>query len=334
MGQPTYDWRELKRWGIPESRLPSGSVVRYRRPTLWQEHKRSVLTAAAALVLQALLIALLLFERRARQRAEIDSRRNLALAADANRRETVSALTASIGHELGQPLSAIVYNAQALQMMVTTKMASPEATRETLASIQADAFLAAQIVERHRSMLRSHQLHKKPIDLRTVIDETLALVAHEMRALQVEVLLDLSSTPCAIDGDQVLLQQVLVNLARNAVDALAEVPPARRQITIRSTVTDAATTVSVCDTGPGLPAEMADKLFAPFFTTKAQGLGIGLTIAQRIVEAHSGTITAQGNADGGATFTVTLPCSGGVSSPHDDRVFQPTSSQLRVTASE
>ena len=103
-GQPIFDWRELQRWGIPESRLPPGSVVRYRRPSLWSEYRVAVLIAAGALAIQALLIIGLLFERRARQRAEIDSRRNLVLAADASRRETMSALTNSIAHELAQPL--------------------------------------------------------------------------------------------------------------------------------------------------------------------------------------------------------------------------------------
>ena len=305
-GQPMYDWRELQRWNIPESRLPTGSVVQFRAPSLWSEHKAKVLTAAGVLVLQSFLITLLLYERRARQRAEIESRRNLALAADTNRRETISALTTSIGHELGQPLSAITHNAQALQLMVAKGSAS-DATGEIVADIEAEAALATQIIERHRTMLRSHELKKKPIDLHTVIEESLALVAHDMRARQVEVTLDLSSTPCVIDGDQVLLQQVLVNLVRNAVDALAETPLARRHITIRSAVRTAEVEVSVSDTGAGLPAGIIGTLFTPFVTTKSHGVGIGLTIAQRIVAAHGGTIAAHENHNGGATFTVTLP---------------------------
>ena len=106
--QPIFDWRELQRWGIPESRLPPGSVVLYRHPSLWEEHKLTVLTAAGLLAIQSLLIVGLLYQRRARQRAEIESRRNLALAADASRRRTMSALTSSIAHELGQPLSAVM----------------------------------------------------------------------------------------------------------------------------------------------------------------------------------------------------------------------------------
>ena len=176
-------------------------------------------------------------------------------------------------------------------MMVTANRAAPDETGEILADIQAEAVLATQIIERHRTMLRSHQLHKKPIDLHSVIDESLALVAHDMRARQIEATLDLSSTPCVIDGDQVLLEQVLVNLIRNAMDALAETPPARRHITIRSAVTAADVEVSVCDTGTGLPAEIIGTLFTPFVTTKSHGLGIGLAIAQRIVDAHGGTIS-------------------------------------------
>jgi len=287
--------------------LPPGSVVQFRGPSLWDEFGHAVLIAVGVLMLQSLLIASLLYERRARRRAESDSRRNLALAADANRREMISALASSIGHELGQPLSSIMYNAQALQMMVTANQASPDETGEILADIQAEAVLATQIIDRHRTLLRSHQLHKKPIDLRSVIDESLALVAHDRRARQVEATLDLSSTSCVIDGDQVLLVQVLVNLLRNAIDALAETPPARRRITIRSAGTPADVEVSVSDTGAGLSAEVIGRLFTPFVTTKPHGLGIGLAIAQRIVDAHGGTIGARANPGGGATFTVTLP---------------------------
>ena len=291
---------------------PRESVAPWKRravssPSLWSEHKLAVLTAIAALLLQSLLITRLLYEHRARHRAELDSRRNLALAADANRRETMSALTTSIGHELGQPLSAIMHNAQALQIMVTANGVAPDTTGEILADIQAEAVLATQVIDRHRTMLRSRQLQKKPIDVHSVIDECLALVAHDMRARQIQATLDLSSTPCVIDGDQVLLGQVLVNLVRNAMDALTETPPASRRITIRCAVRAADVEVSVCDTGPGLPAEVMATLFTPFVTTKTNGLGVGLTIARTIVEAHGGTIDARENLDGGATFTVTLP---------------------------
>ena len=213
-----------------------------------------MLSAVGVLAVQSLLIVGLLYQRRARQRAESDSRRNLALAADASRRQTMSALTSSIGHELGQPLSSIMHNAQALQMMVTANRATSDTIGEILSDIQTQGVRATQIIDRHRTMLRSHQLDKKPIDLHAVIDESLALVAHDMSARQVEATVNLSSSPCVINGDQVLLQQVLVNLVMNAMDAMAETPPARRRVTISSEVRAADVDVSVRDTGPGLPA--------------------------------------------------------------------------------
>ena len=307
MGQPIFDWRELQRWGIPESRLPPDSVVRYRRPSLWQEYRVEVLSAAGALAIQALLIIGLLFERRARQRAELDSRRNLVLAADASRRETMSALTNSIAHELAQPLSSMVYNAEALQMMVTANRATRDTMGEVLSDIRAEGDRATQIIDRHRKMLRSRELRKNPVDLHAVVDESLALVAHEMIARQIVVTMNLASNPCVVSGDQVLLQQVLVNLLMNAMDAMAETPRARRYLTISSEVRAADVEVSVRDTGPGLPADLVGTLFTAFVTTKSHGLGIGLTIARTIVDAHGGTIDARNNTDGGATFTFTLP---------------------------
>jgi signal transduction histidine kinase len=306
-GQPTFDWRELQRWGIPESRLPPGSVVRYRAPSIWQQYRGTVLGAVGVLAVQSLLILGLLHQRRARQRAENDSRRSLALAADASRRQTMSALTNSIAHELGQPLSSMIHNAQAGRMMITANRATPDTVTEILSDIESEAVQATQIIDRHREMLRGHQLDKQPIDLHDVIHQSLTLVAHDMRARQIEVTLKLSSNPCIITGDQVLLQQVLVNLVMNAMDAMGETPPARRRVIITTEVRAADVEVSVRDAGTGLPAQIKGSLFTPFVTTKAHGIGIGLAITRTIVEAHGGTIDAHNNTDGGATFSVTLP---------------------------
>ena len=192
-------------------------------------------------------------------------------------------------------------------MMITANRATPDTIGEILSDIrERRASSATQIIDRHRTMLRSHQLDKKPIDLHAVIHESLALVAHDMRARQIEATVNLSSNPCVINGDQVLLQQVLVNLVMNAMDAMAETPPARRRLTISTDVRAADVDVSVRDTGTGLPAQIDGTLFTPFVTTKAHGLGIGLTIARTIVDAHGGTIDAHNNPEGGATFTVTL----------------------------
>jgi C4-dicarboxylate-specific signal transduction histidine kinase len=177
---------------------------------------------------------------------------------------------------------------------------------EILSDIESEGVQATQIIDRHRTMLRGHQLDTKPINLHDVIHESLALVAHDMRARQIDAILNLSSHACIIIGDQVLLQQVLVNLMVNAMDAMAETPPARRRVTISTEARGGAVDVSVRDAGTGLPAQIDGTLFTPFVTTKPQGLGIGLTITRTIVETHGGTIDAHNNPEGGATFTVTL----------------------------
>jgi signal transduction histidine kinase len=306
---PIFDWRELERWGIPESRLPPGSVVRYRAPTLWQEHKAAVLSAVGVLAVQSLLIVALLHQRRARRRAEVESRKNLALAADASRRHTMSALTSTIAHELGQPLSAMIHNAQAGRRMLTVNQATPDTISDILSDIETEGVQATLIIDRLRAMLRTHQLDRKSVELQAVIDESLALVAHEMRARRIEATVNVSSTPCIITGDRVLLQQVLVNLLINAMDAMAETPPARRRVTISTEVISADVKISVGDNGTGLPAQIQNTMFTPFVTTKAQGLGVGLAVARTILDAHGGAIDARNNPEGGATFTVTLRCS-------------------------
>jgi C4-dicarboxylate-specific signal transduction histidine kinase len=117
---------------------------------------------------------------------------------------------------------------------------------------------------------------------------------------------ELPPTPCVVSGDPVLLQQVLVNLLINAMDAMADTAPARRRVAIRSEVKAEGVAVSVRDAGTGLPAQINGTVFTPFVTTKSNGLGIGLTIARTIVDAHGGSIDARNNPEGGATFTVTL----------------------------
>jgi two-component system sensor kinase FixL len=191
--------------------------------------------------------------------------------------------------------------------MISSNRATSDTIGEILSDIQTQGVQATEIIDRHRTMLRSHQLDMKPIDLHAVINDSLALADHDMKARRIEARMNLSRHPCVISGDAVLLQQVFVNLMINAMDAMAETSSAQRHLTIRTEVQAAAIEFSVSDTGTGLSAHMDGKLFTPFVTTKAEGTGIGLTIARTIVDAHGGTIDAHNNPAGGATFTVILP---------------------------
>ena len=168
---------------------------------------------------------------------------------------------------------------------------------EILPISETEAVSPSQIIERHRTMLRSRQLDKKPIDLHAVIDESLALLGHDMSTRTIEPTLTVLDSRCVVDGDQVLLEQVLVNLLRNAMDAMAETPPARRRSRYSARPGCRGRGLGR-DTGPGLPPDLVDKLFTPFVTTKAHGIGIGLTIVRTIVDAHGGAIDARNNPEG------------------------------------
>ena len=306
---PVLDWRAMERWRISESRLPPGSVIRFRGPSLWRDYRRQVLATVGALVVQSISIVALLYQRRARWHAEVESRRSLALAADSDRRATMTALTGSIAHELGQPLNAIMHNAQAAELLVASNRATPEKLHEILADIRTADVRASQIIERHRTMLRAHQIETKPIDIDAVVREGIALVAHETKSRQIQVDVAGQAATCFVVGDPVLLQQVVVNLVMNAIDAMTHTTaPGRRRITVQSTAVAGHVQVSFRDAGTGLPAGFDQKLFEPFVTTKARGMGIGLTIVRSIIEAHRGKIHASNNPEGGATFTIVLPC--------------------------
>jgi signal transduction histidine kinase len=301
------DWRQLQRWGISEARVPSGTLVRFRESSAWDRYKASILGAIVIVLAQSALIVGLLYQRRARRKAEIDSQRNLSLAADANRRATMSALTGSIAHELSQPLNAILHNAQAGEMLVTSNRATPEVLRGILTDIRAADVRATEIIERHRSMLKSHQVNQKPIDVRVVVQESLTLLAHDTNRKQVAVDVALPADPCIVLGDQVLLQQVVVNLVMNAIEAMADTPPDRRRITVRCDALEGNAVIAVRDVGTGLAAKVDGYLFEPFVTTKTTGMGIGLTIARSIVDAHRGSLEAKNNPEGGATFVLRIP---------------------------
>jgi signal transduction histidine kinase len=307
LGPAAFDARQLRRWNIPETRLPAGSIVRFREPSLWQQHRSTVIAGTTIGVLQLTLIVALLYQRQARRVADRRARQQLTIAAHLERQLAMGELAAALAHELNQPLGAIRLNVSAASRLLASNHVSTDDLREILQDIDRDDARASQIIQRQRAMLQKREVERRPLDLNSVVRESLAIVAHHAESNHVQVDAALCPEFCVVKGDQITLQQVLVNLVINGIDAMTSIPASERRLVVSTTATPYVIEVSVQDCGEGIAPDLMARLFDPFVTTKTSGMGIGLSIARSIVEAHGGTIQARNNGGSGATFWITLP---------------------------
>jgi signal transduction histidine kinase len=302
------DWRQLDRWGLDESRLPPGSRVRYRLPNAWQEYRGPIVITLLLLTLLAVAIAALLLQRYRRDEAEIQVLHHRNELAHLTRVSLVGELSASIAHELHQPLTAILSNAQAAQRFLQAPMPDLKLIREILADIATDDRRAGDVIQRLRELLKKGEPKFEPVECAALVDSVVRLAKGDLHARVVAVTIEMSGNLPPVLGDQVQLQQVLLNLLVNAGDALRDLPPAERSVRITAGRGDTGTVVfAVADRGHGIPDTAQSQLFQPFFTTKTKGLGMGLAISRSIAEAHRGQLWATNNPDRGATFFLKLP---------------------------
>lgn len=304
---PEYDWRELRRWGINESRLPPGSLVRFRSPSVWEQYHWYIIAALAIMALQALLITDLLLERARRRRGETDLQRNREQLAHVTRISTMGELAASLAHELNQPLTAILSNAQAAQRFLNAKPAELKEVDEILEDIVTDNNRAGEVIRRMRALVKKEELDFAPINIVSVINDVVQLVHSDGILRNIRVQIECQDGLPRVRGDRVQLQQVVLNLLINAFDAMKEAIATERNVKVRAKTNGAGTVeVSVRDHGTGLTSNELARIFQPFYTTKREGLGMGLPISRSIIEAHGGRLWAENNADRGATFHFTV----------------------------
>jgi signal transduction histidine kinase len=305
---PRYDWRQLQRWSIDESRLPPGSSILFREEPPWQRYRWSIAVVLTALFLQTGLITGLLYERRLRQAAEAEAQLRMAELAHMNRQATAGELSASITHELNQPLAAILANAEAAELLLNAQSPDLKEIRHIISDILRDDQRASSVINRMRSLLKKRPFERLPVDLNEIATDVLDILAVPARTHRIEFIRSLTTAPVKVRGDAIQLQQVLMNLIVNAMDAVAEVADAPREIVVGTALAGANSEISVSDTGPGFPHDHCDKIFVPFFTTKQRGMGVGLSIVQTIVKAHGGRVVAENRPGGvGAIFRVFLP---------------------------
>jgi C4-dicarboxylate-specific signal transduction histidine kinase len=311
-----FDWRQLQRWGLDENRVPAGSAIRFRQPSVWETYRWYVVAVVLIVVAQSALIAALLVERRQRRQAEAARRQALEQARRARedlahtlRVATLGELVAAIAHEMNQPLTAIMTNAEATRRMVDDGSATSTEPVEALADIKAAAVRASQIIQRLRAMARKGPVESREIDLDKLIDETVALLRGDIALKRITILVEPAKDLLPrVNGDPIQLQQVLLNLIVNAEDAIATAGDGAREIVVETTLDEPGFVhLTVRDTGGGVEEAALEEIFQPFVTTKGGGLGMGLSISRSIVEAHHGRIWATRQWPRGTSLHVMLP---------------------------
>ena len=306
--RPMFDWRQLQRWGVDASRLPPGSEIRFRDPTAWERYHWQIVSIALMLILQTALIIGLLHEHRRRRHAEIESRQRMSELVHMNRRTTAGALSASIAHELNQPLGAILNNAETAALILNSASPDLEEIKLIVNEIKRDDERASEVIVRLRRLLGKAALEARDVELNETVREAFEFLSAQAFARNVTLSNRPDPQPLRVRADRIQLQQVILNLVVNAMESMTDTLGGRREIIGRTTLLDDAwAEISIADFGPGIPSDELKHVFEPFFTTKEDGMGMGLSIARTIIEVHGGSIWAENQVGGGAVFRVKLP---------------------------
>jgi len=308
LGVPEYDWRELRRWKISDADLPQGSRILFRELTAWERYRWRIIAMGMLLLAETALIVTLLYERSRRRNAESETQRRFAELAHMNRRAAVGELSASMAHELNQPLAAILSNAETAELLLEAPAPRVSELKEIIGDIRRDEQRASDVIKRVRGLLTRSLVDMQEVDLSEAVREVFKLLAAQALAHGTTFSLTAALPGLRVRGDRIQLQQVIMNLAMNGMEAMAGTPGLERRVIARiRRAEDECAEISISDAGPGIPAEQMGRLFNPFFTTKEGGMGMGLSISRTIIEMHGGSISAENMPGKGASFRIRLP---------------------------
>ena len=264
--------------------------------------------ASALLVVQTILIIALLVQNRRHSRARADTQRQYAEVTHAARLALIGEITASVAHEVTQPLSAILSNVETADLLLRNPQPNVPLVLEILSDVREDDLRADNIVRRLRTLLRKRELQLEDVDVNALASSVLSLILPDAVRRSIHIRTSLDPALPRASADPVHLQQVLLNLMINAMDSMSNTPPEQRELEVRTERCPGSNlTVTVLDKGHGFEPGQRDKLFDSFYTTKNEGLGLGLSIARSIVKLHGGAIWAENRSGGGAAFAFTLP---------------------------
>jgi signal transduction histidine kinase len=308
VNKPVFDWRELQRWNISESRLPPGSEIRFRHQSVWEQYRWQIIAISVALLLQAAMITALLVERHRRRAAELASRVHLLEVFHLNRTATAGVLSASFAHELNQPLATILSNAEAAELLLDKDPPDIGLVKAILADIRRDDQRAGDIIGHLRGLLKKNDMELKEFDINDAVRDSLHFLEPEAkrRGITFSVVQDAGTFP--VRADRVHLQQVIMNLVTNGMDAMVNSARDERKIVLQTKLIDASEVeVSVADAGVGIADSQLKDVFKAFHTTKPQGTGLGLSIVHAIMQVYGGKVRAENRPEGGAVFCFSLP---------------------------
>ncbi len=301
------DARQTQRWHIDDADIPASAVVEFKEPTFWENHRTAALVISTVILLQFGLIASLMLEHRRRRKAEMALVQRGGELAHASRLAVAGELTASIAHEINQPLAAILANTEAAEMLLAAGRDRKGDLTAILADIRRDDLRASNVISRLRTLLARQATAREDFELNDAIEDGCQMLGPEARRRDIALVLRRSPGPMHITGDPIQIQQVLINLALNAMDAIGDLPDGHRRIVVTLKENAERVHLEVSDRGRGIAPEHLPQLFDSFFTTKQRGMGLGLSITRSIVEAHGGRIWAESTPGAFTVFHVELP---------------------------
>lgn len=305
-----FDWRELKRWNLENSKvIPAGSVIKFKEFNFIDEFKWTIGAALLFIVLQTLLIANLVRlnkNQKIMTQKIIESENRYREFVHEDRILRLGQLTASLSHELNQPLTAILSNSQAGINFINSNQATPELLKEIFQKIVDNDKRSASILSSIRGMLKLEIREKEKTDLNYLIEEVVAVFQGEASKLSTKLFVQLADAPIYVLADKIQIQQVILNFIFNASQSMERSNAKNKTIEINQSVAEDNVVVSVRDYGNGIDEAILAKVFNPFVTSRAEGMGIGLAICHSIIEDHGGKIWAENLPEGGAKFSFKL----------------------------
>jgi len=300
------DARQLARWGMAETALPDDTLILFKEPTLWEEHRNSVIGALAIMAIQMALIGALVMQIFRRRRLEHEMQVAQSELARVTRVTMMGEMTASIAHEVNQPLAAIVASGSAGLRWLANATPNIDEARSALKRVVNDGYRASEVISSIRAMFKSDAQARNPVDVNQLVREVLALLQSQIQANDIIVKTNLSEPAPVVPGDKVQLQQVMLNLITNAIEAMSDVSGRERSLRISTQAQGGEVLLDIADTGHGIEPDHLKRIFEAFYTTKTHGMGMGLSICKSIMRAHGGRLSASRAGPYGSVFHVVL----------------------------